>query len=876
MSAVDDFSAWFPVVTLDDVYGEDVAEQLLTWHGVGLLRRFLLVAADGRVHQRSPIQADQGLGDLDPRSLLAELGARSLTVVSVLGPEGPSEAISAQLGRLQEAVVRQSDARWVRLYAVPSDHTAEVGGNSPDPRAHHLVVSLEDRVDDHSMTVAEDASAFPRRLALNAAILAGLFLGQNGDPHLRVMSTVNFQLVRSFARLAVGPVNALDELIHEVKRLRSDNAMMAELAGGVQAQEPVELVNVAAAQFAANAADGELTYHPYPLPPPPVVTRVTLRVALQMLWTFFVQSNRSLLRAAADHAAREALGRLQQRAQRLIFGEGSAYQVDLLADTGALEAPGRLADVAESLLHNAGNMSVQVPATPSLWGQLRDACLSLTDGGTPPNCIEVPHLHDKPMLISDPHLIAPLPDDSALERQGQSGISATERRACDPRTALTELKRLRAESGEDATGEDLAAYEVWLADRSDSFTWQVAKATAAALDTAAEQMVGTVLALRARLTSKEPSAEERAKTERRRRRQLILKVLLAVGFSLLLLASPGIAFAIGAIGLVVCFLLQTGALILVVLLAVARYEKTLRQRFQKQHRLDVSLYQLDNDINSSVHQAREFLRLRSAYVQMVEWSDVLAEVSHHPFGPPVPRDDSEPAELVVAGPLSWVQGQAVIGTATREKLAISCGRRVYGPGWLSSLLANRAHALNAESRLERGNDPHDSSLDVDYDVNAQQGLIRGLAHDLGAEERPGHQDLLYRITEVVFASPVDQVLDAVAARYEQTPATVRQFFNLCFVTDPLQAGSFNDSLLDPSVDQTDGATTVSELYTLSPRLAEQRDQGKSCIMQLNGRICALGLRMDVGNPVRANVFVRPLPSFEDVTPPPPDRNAPRI
>src|SRR5664280_3234649 len=89
--------------------------------------------------------------------------------------------------------------------------------------------------------------------------------------------------ISSSSAFAVGPANALDELIHEVKRLRSDNAMMAELAGGVQAQEPVELVNVAAAQFAANAADGELTYHPYPLPAPPVVTRVTLRVALQML-----------------------------------------------------------------------------------------------------------------------------------------------------------------------------------------------------------------------------------------------------------------------------------------------------------------------------------------------------------------------------------------------------------------------------------------------------------------------------------------------------------------------------------------------------------------------------------------------------------------
>ena len=880
MTAVDDLSGWFPVVTLDDAHGEDVAEQLLSWRGVGLLRPFLLVASDGRVHHRSPIRDEHVPEDPDPRTVLAGLGARSLTVVSVLGPEGPSDAISAQLGRLEAAVVRPSDARWVRLYGVPLDHNAEIGGSSPDPRAHHLVVSLEDRVDDRSMTSAEDASAVPGRLALNAAVLAGLFLSQKGDPRLSLGSMVNFQLVRSFARLAVGPMNALDELVREVKQLRSDQAMMAELAGGVQAQEPVELVEVAAAQFAAKAAEGELTYHPYLPQPPPVAVRVTLPVALHMLWTFFAQSIRSSLRTAADKAALEAIRRLQQRAQQLIFGEGSAYQVALvaMADAEELQAAD-LAGVAGSLLHNAGDLSVQVPATPSLWLQLRDACLSMADGGTPPSCVDLPHLHDKPMLISDPDLIAPLPDDSALEQLSAWGISSDALRACDPRTALAELKRLRADSsegGEDETGGGLVAYKTWLAERSDSFTWKVGMATAVALDVAAEEMVSTVAALRARLAIKEPSAKDLAKAAKKRRRRRVIKALLGVGLSLLVLASPGVAFAIGAIGLISLFLMQIGALILVVVFAVRRYERALRRRFQEDHRLDLTMYQLDNDIKSSLHQAREFLRLRSAYVQLVEWSDVLAEISHHPFGQPVPRDDSDGTELVVEGPLSWVRGDAVIGAPSRKRMAITCGRKVYGPGWLSHILANRAHALNAGSRLERGRDPGDSSLDADYDVNAQQGLIRMLAHNLGAEVLPGERDLVDRIAAVVLASPVDQVFDAVAIRYMHASATVPQFFDLCFVTDPEHASPFDDSLLDSTVDHTEGATKVAQLFAQSPRLADQQDQGKSCLLLLARRICAFGVRIDVGNFADVKVFARPDQSAEDMTPLEPERRAPQI
>src|SRR5205823_6118734 len=96
--------------------------------------------------------------------------------------------------------------------------------------------------------------------------------------------------------------------------------------------------------------------------------------------------------------------------------------------------------------------------------------------------------------------------------------------------------------------------------------------------------------------------------------------------------APSLALAVGLIGVAVWTVLQVLFVIAAACAAVFRCLRWAQRRFQEAHRRDSVLHEWEQDIAAAQHEAREYRCLESVYRQLVDWSDVVAETTHRPFG----------------------------------------------------------------------------------------------------------------------------------------------------------------------------------------------------------------------------------------------------
>lgn len=839
------------LVTLDAEHGQAVSERLVSWYQLGLVIPFVLVGPDGTVLPESPRhgRGQHAAGD-DPQSVLASWGASQVTVVSLHGARGPTSAVRTLLDRLSEALQDSHAVRRISIYAVASDFDGILGEPGVDMRARSFVLALEDRVSPTAMSVAASDTPAAPRLALAGVAIAGMFVSQRQIPAEAVpASTVpTVRLTRVFARLAVGPVDALPDLRDRVDAARSDPEEMARLVDGVPAANPAAICLALARQFAAGADGEALRYEPFVPEPAPKPEEIKWRPALKMLWDFVVRFVTSAAAHAAAEVVENAIRRLEARAQRLIFGADSAYRISLLGDSPPTD-PHAIDLIAETLV-SRDDLSIQIAATPRVWQQLRAVAFGLADAGPVPGFVDVPTMQHRRMVISEPDMIAPLP--SADEER-----LATNLRACDPiaATHLAGAPAATEPAGETDSSATVRITEVtpdlgsWLAQRRDSFTWNVALSVADALDTSSADMLAAAQELARRTApAPEPTEEEKkiARKRRRRRRIALAVVVIAVlGFAV----TPLIVFLIGALALIVYIVIQAVVLTVIGARLVVGMIGWVVANFQAEHRLRMDEYELHTLIGRALHAATEYRKLRSSYQQLVEWSDVIAEVVHRPFGRDSgPRVDDR-ASLEVAGPLAWVVGEAAIGSTSRARLALACSADTYGPRWLAKIFEERAQSLLMEERALREQESDDISLEADFDVGGRFGRIRRLRDQLREQaDRMGNR-LMESILRQLAERPITEVFDVVTSAALVDGQPPEGFF------DALSSGRNHNDRIDDTIqriDLEDGrprGAIAEQIVEMPPIERDGRRHATACFT-LGSRLSALAVRVDVGLDLR--------------------------
>lgn len=862
-----------PVLVLDEEHGDGVAERLASWFRAGLLIPYLLVQPDGQVHPTSAVPGLTGAGPRqDPRTVLSELGVQRLILLVVCGPLGPSDAAVRVLDQLDAAVIESRSVTRVWLYGVREAEKAQLGGGQPDPRALHLVVSVEDHLDDRGVLMPESESPLPERLAVNAALVAGLFVVQDDAPAdmLAPTGTVQYRLVRGFGRLALGAPAIPVCIRTDTVALRTDAGKVADLSGGVAASDPPAVVASVARQFVTGCEQGTLRHQPYKRVPPPEPERVTLRKALQMAWEFLVTALRGAVVDAARRRWEQAIDRVERRAQLLIFGEDSAYRIALRNGEPVPALP-NASDLASQLLSD-DDISVHVAAIPTVCQEYRRIAFALVDAGRMPDYVNRPRHQNDPMLVTDPALIAPLPSSKAAD-DAASPAPDWASRACDPRArkvawveaggqlaafphsaaaaAAVDPAPAGGTGAEAGTPADdaqksavLALLREDLAGRADSFCWRVTDTVDEEDKKAAAAMTGAAARLRDRLEQAGAEDEDDVRSRRRKRKRKWLRwlrIVLVLVFVAAVVAMPALALAIGIIGLVTWTILQVIVLIGAAVAALMRCLRWAQRRFQENNRRDTMLHEWEQDVAAARHEAGEFRRLDSAYRQLVDWSNVVAEVTHRPFGEAEAGGPPSDAVAVPGGPTSWVCGQGLVGESRLRRLTHACAKAVFTRGWLTAVFDERTRALTERERWEEGATDEAASLEADYDPTGT-GRILKLADDLRENAGTTEDNLARPVAEVLHAQSIGEVFDGVQFG-NGVIADVATFLAPCSAT-PESASPLDRRLLPIEAVHSEGVTRVDRVLGSGATSADD----PLLILHKDGQLAALAVRLDVGHP----------------------------
>jgi hypothetical protein len=858
------------LITLEPLYGPDVVRRLVGWHRGGLLRPFVLVDVDGRLHDDSPLR---GLGAYEkshePESVLASRGVRLVNVLVTSSGVPTPEAVSSTLTRIKASLAEPEAGRWVTIYGVRSDDEARFQGLPLNPSVVHLVITDEDRIDDESMRLAEQDAPIAARLAFTTATVAGLFKSQ-GDVPASAIDTAEgpIHLVRTFGRLAIGPLDAVPDLRQRLTALQQDAREMALCVGGVPAADAAGICESAARRYVSGAPDGTLRYDPFQGDEPPRAQDISLLSALKMMWSEFVQYTRGGLTQLANEVTQRAISTLEAKAQRMIYGEGSMYRVRVAGSDHPLPQVSTEL-MATAFLSAQANQSINIPATPRVWQDLRAAAFSLVDGGDPPDYVQLPSLQNKRLIVAKPGLIAPDPLDEQAKAPPIDGL-----RACDPMgyrairqklsmtpvppNQIPAIETALANSSEPPQGSEagLDTLDGWLARRKDSFSWHVAELTEEALRSAEEDVIAAQTNLAARLQPSEPpSLEDEQQLKKRRKRRLLQRLVLVLIVALILLA-PAVGFAVGALAVGIWLALQLVCLIGVIAGLCLRYVHWLRARFQAKYRLTLSEWELNQEIQRAIYAADAYLRLKSAYSQLVEWSDVIAEMCHRPFGHATHPDfqpGSASEDFRLDGPLSLVTGFSTISADSRTRLALAAGRGIFGRRWLSELFATRSDEITTAEERRREVDASEAGLEADYDVSALFGYIAALCSALRAQGEANGDRLQQLIVDDLVARPIDAVFDVVQSPHSELPQTPDEFFRPCLPDAQGGGGRLGSSLVTVRLGETWDSTKVAKRFLFGPFLSTRtRDdsvglgRGGSPFL-LNNRLAAIGLRLDVSS-----------------------------
>lgn len=744
------------VIAIGGDIADGVAERLLLWRSNDLLRDFVLLDETAQVSEKSPIRR----GDSPLETLLAELGVQNVDLL-VVRPSWDDPGVLDQLvQRLRRVSADPTVTKALGLTAtnlvcplraaLDGETEWQVLGSSWD---HNIIVAPEDRVEERAITPNDDSlDALSARAAFSVALLAGLLPGMETVPVTRLNNPANaVRAIRCFGRVVVGPPTFLDNLRSDLDGIRVDETHMAECVGGLPSKEPEHQILESATAFSLRVNNGALTFSAYQPDSPPVPTKVTWREALRMLVTFMGGFIRGQIRRLTTEAAERARRKAQERVNRMVFGEGSAYKLVLPLDPGD---PAPVTSVAQQLLSNDTDGAVFIPPQPQVWQELRCALFALVDGSAALPYLPSASFNDQSFVVAQPALLAPLADVTpglAAEALGDKELPVIQR-ACDAASAMRRrqvLKALDHSSDKDAaTPNDegthpvsnplLRQLDTWEEPRKKTFTYIVARHLAMAVVKAEVAVEADLARLKALAQDDQPDAEtssdsEPAKARRLLKKKRLLRSVLVATFVVLVVAAPLVGLLIGLVGVIVWIVLQVAALLFAALHLLSRWLKRLQREFQEANRLRLEAWEAEQAVAAALHDSTELLRLSARYDELVEWSDVLAAIIHFPFSQR--PDRPKPADVTLSGPLSLSVADATVGSARRERLSSQLGAKVFERGWLTRLFAESADKAIETLQFQHAQPDRGQGLDADYDVGAKRGDISRLGGALENQDR---------------------------------------------------------------------------------------------------------------------------------------------
>jgi hypothetical protein len=739
------------IIAVEGQFATSIVNALGRWREVGLLEPYILLDESGEVSPNSPIT---GSGS-NVEGLLAELGMHNVHLF-VVRPSWSEPGLLDQLAiRLRQASAdpTQRDALGLvatNLLCAPR-HTPDsyIEWNSVAGLwNHHLIVAPEDRVDERAFTAVDDSDdALAARAAFSVGVLSGLLRGIE-VPHIEsiVSSDNSIRAIRCFGRVVAAPPNLVANLRSALEQTRVDESRMKDCVGGLAAKDPVHHVAVVARAFSAGAADGVLMHHSYVRNPAPVAIKITWRRALQMLKEYVAGLIRGRIHDLTFGAIDRAAAAAVKRANDLLFGANSAYELAIDPGRDKVEV-----QLAEKILQNDSDGPINIPAQPQLWRDLRLCMFSLVDGTAPLSFIPESSFNGQPYLVTNPALLAPDPRSSVglpAATVEDTALPAIDR-ACDVAAAVkrrmlvgAERDKTKVDNPSDTTGPVigqaiLQELDAWEDPRKDSLTYGIAKSLAGQVTTAEESLQINLSKLEAMAGKEKPQPSETIKPKRRRRRRRLF-VALEVVVIILVIAAPAVALAFGVIAVVAWIVLQIVTVVVATVRLFMRWMRWLRTKFQEANRLNLEGYEAHELVEATLHGTREILRLSALYDELVEWS--AAE------------------EIVVSGPLSLSIADAVISPPRLERLSARLAARLFERGWLTRLFTSTSREANEKLRYRRGEESKRQGLDADYDVAAQRGDVDRLNTELSAQERG--QTLDKTVTQFISSSSLQDLFEA--------------------------------------------------------------------------------------------------------------------
>ena len=399
----------------------------------GLIRPFWFVDSKMRGSGPSPRGSEATIGDPAVKfgrsgqvevPLFTSIGEQSADEMRVAAIASPGDVVTArQLAEVAQVVQRQlaalapteASVRVARIW-FPDWETLE----APEERffsTHveaNLVVIPEDRRSDQHFAapLAHDSVAFAGHIAVETAVILGMFSGMEGSvldgltPGVIFGTNPKIRLTRSFVRVGRSPALPLQEIVDHEGRLPVP-------PGTIEAPAPAAAVAELAGRSAAifDSLGFEVKD-----PDPP--RRHQLR-PIRTLGLIIKEMGRFIagLPRRAVEGLFEDFSELAGRTMQELVGSSSVVEVVWKGKFNPTEGGddfdaliGDLKRQAERRLDLEGGPSID----QTVWRDLRSLVLSTADGSEPPRDIEPLELHGRRAVVNEAESLAPRPQDTLV------------------------------------------------------------------------------------------------------------------------------------------------------------------------------------------------------------------------------------------------------------------------------------------------------------------------------------------------------------------------------------------------------------------------------------------------------------------------------
>ena len=567
------------------------------------------------------------------------------------------------------------------------------------------------------LVINENSDEMFSHLALNLCSAASLWIGVEEIKRALVGDMQNIQLQKTYVRY-VDASELVDEIVASVL---TEAASPVSRVFDIQGIEYDALTNMGAQAAVKVLTDKFMEINKSTLQISPEKTYVAENKQARSLWQaikMYFEFLFKYLRKAPGRWAREKIAEFSKRiattANRMIFGDDSAYEVVFNGITGSSLQQGssedtqdersaaeQLLDVSAAYLKNETN-SFPAPASPKeVWSDFMQIALGLLDGGSPRTGYPMPQVDgsQNPLVLENPERVVPALNSSSFVVPANIpvSISGVVISADDPYLALVALQQLddalkleNSAALEAELTEQKNLLEHWMQSNS-SFAWDVGKRIGENLNQAR---------LRLRQISAGVStkfSENRLIEAEKRARDAMWRMLKISG---------GIFVSVAGLCFTPLFplapLIIVGGILLFLwnLIGGIMFHRAIRDYFQVANQLDEEQKKHDHIMRQKLDFARDVQRLAVIYVQYQYWVRLLSETVYRPFGVEDLRHTGRvsPIRMLTDVTKSLSVGRLATNANDKEILVNGVKKKFFVKGWRTQNFNRLLEALGADPR----------------------------------------------------------------------------------------------------------------------------------------------------------------------------------